>query len=342
MNNLTYNKEFILNNFAGLIKKYTGNSIDSIKDLKAHASDRMIFRIQTGGKSYIGIYNDNIRENRAFIYFSETFFKLNLKVPEIYCVSDDESFYLEEDLGDVTLYEYSQHKSFCEMKNYYRTAIEDLTVFQLNTINKIDFAHCISSKELDALIIKSDMNKFNNFFVRKFHKKNFGKLDIDDDLINVITDEFISVNSLIDKNYFMFRDFQPRNIMLKDGSLYYIDYQSGMKGPLQYDIASLLNSGSVNLKEEEKEELLDHYMNMLKRQIKIDEKIFKQKYFYYALLRIFQVLGSYGYQYEIKGNRKMLLKMNKALFNLEEIKGFINEGNMRDLVESLLTDANPD
>lgn len=338
---MIYNKEFILNSFAGLIKDYSGGTLDSVNELKADASDRKIFRIQTGGKTLIGIYNENIKENRAFIYFSRIFIELKFKVPKIHCVSDDESFYLEEDLGDITLFGFSQDKSYLEMKNYYRNAIEDLTGFQLNAKDKIDFTHCVSSKELDSVIINSDINKFYNFFVKKFHKKNTGKTVVDENIIQEIKDEFISINSLIDNNYFMYRDFQPRNIMIKDGSLHYIDYQSGMKGPLQYDIASLLNSGSVSLKEEEKEELLDYYMNLLKKRIKIDEKVFKQVYFYYALLRIFQVLGSYGYQYEIKGNRKMLLKMKKALYNLEEIKCFISKNKMRDLIESLLEDANP-
>lgn len=317
-------------------------SIDSVQELKADASDRKIFRINTGHETHIGIYNENVKENRAFISFSKTFKELSFNVPQIYCVSEDEFFYLEEDLGDMTLFRFSHEKNYTELVKYYHKAIEDLIGFQLNAIDKIDYNLCVSSKELDDVIIKSDLSKFYNYYIKKYYKEKPGSNDIDVSLIHGITEKFTSLNTNTDKNFFMYRDFQPRNIMLKGDSLYYIDYQSGMRGPLQYDLASFLYSGSVFLKEEEKEELLDYYLEIINKQIKIDENGFRETFYYYALLRIFQVLGSYGYQFEKKGDMKMLSKMKKALYNLEEIKGFIGESKMKNFIEGLLSDVNSD
>ncbi|MBV6479232.1 MAG: hypothetical protein HGGPFJEG_02003 [Ignavibacteria bacterium] len=337
-----YNTEYILNSFAWLIKDWLDAEIDSVKELKADASDRKIYRLISGSKSFIGVFNENVKENRAFIYFSKLFHDLKLNVPEIHCVSADENFYLEEDLGDTTLFGFSINKSYSELTKYYRQAVKDLIGFQLNTKDHIDYSYCIGKGGLDSSIINSDLNKFYNYFVKKFHKKKSGKIEIEYNQITELSEIFSNVNEQTEKSFFMYRDFQPRNIMLRNEKLYYIDYQSGMKGPLQYDLVSFLYSGSVFLKEEEKEELLDYYLLQISNKIKLDTPQFRNTFYYYALLRIFQVLGSYGYQYEQKNNKNMLLKMKKALSNLDEMKKSFKNKKVSDFVESLLANANPD
>ena len=117
----------------------------------------------------------------------------------------------------------------------------------------------------------------------------------------------------------MYRDFQPRNIIISENELFYIDYQSGRKGPLQYDVASFLYSGSITLSRNEKNNLLNYYLKELSKYIKIDNSKFKKTFYYFAFIRLLQVLGSYGYTYNKTRDKKYFEKMNKANKKIIEI-----------------------
>ena len=134
----------------------------------------------------------------------------------------------------------------------------------------------------------------------------------------------------------MYRDFQPRNILVKNDKLFYIDYQSGRKGPLQYDVASLLYSGSHNLNEKEKYYLLDKYIKRLRRKIKFDKKEFLNHYYYFVMIRLLQVLGSYGLLYYKTDNIYYIKKIMKAITNLKSILSKIKDNKLKEFIKIIL------
>lgn len=325
---MSYKNEIILNSFQEMIFSKFGKNLDSINELKADASDRKIYRLFSNSNSFIGIYNENIKENRAFINFTNTFLRLGFNVPVIISKSDDNLFYIEEDLGDITLFKFSSTTDKIALNNYYKNALRDLIRFQLDAKDEIDYSYCYQTKAFNQELLMYDFKKFDDYFNRSFLKKN-----LKDEVISNIFLDLSAVTSKAENNFFLFRDFQPRNIMIKNDELYYIDYQSGRKGPLQYDLASFLYSGSISLTDEERNSLIDYYVKELNKIIKYDEDKFRFSFYYFAFARIIQVLGSYAYQYETRNDKKMVKKIFKAINNLKSLEGKITNSEINNFIE---------
>ncbi|MBS1518724.1 MAG: hypothetical protein JSS91_11610 [Bacteroidetes bacterium] len=327
---MDYNREYLFNVFQQLVFAEFNENISKIDILNADASERNIFRIITDSRSLIGIFNRHIEENKAFISFSESFRKAGLNVPVIYSVSDDSQIYLEEDLGNMTLHKYSQNASAEDNIVYFKKAIEDLFEFQTKGIKCIDFDHCYQTKEFSEEVIHKDFSNFEKYYLNIFRKGNTaGKYC--DKVKEILT----AVNSGTDGNYFLYRDFQTRNIMINENRLYYIDYQSGRRGPLHYDPASFLYSGSIYISESERQMLLNHYMDLAEMKLGINRKKFEREFYYFALMRLIQILGSYGITYEKKKSGKVLEKIPKALLNLNSLKARIEEKTVLKFIGSI-------
>jgi len=327
---MSYKREIILNNFQALIFSKFGTNLDSINELKADASERKIYRLFSNGNSFIGIYNENVKENLAFINFTNTFVKLGFKVPVIINVSGDNLFYVEDDLGDTTLFKFSISTDKMTIKNYYKNALADLIRFQVDARDEIDYSYCFQTKAFSPEVLMYDFKKFNDYFNRIFLKNN-----LTNDVINNIFIDLSGVISKAENHFFLYRDFQPRNIMIKNNELYYIDYQSGRRGPLQYDVASFLYSGSINLKDEERNDLINYYLNELNKSVKYDKMEFKFYFYYFAFARIIQVLGTYGYQYETRNDKEMIKKVSKALNNLKSLESKIDDSEIQSFIEKV-------
>jgi len=327
---MSYKREIILNAFQELIFDKFKTNIDSITELKADASDRKIYRIFSGNKSYIGINNDNPDENAAFIGFGKTFLELGLNVPEIYNVSEDNLFYIERDLGDMTLHKYSLDADKEKSDKLYKTALSDLIKFQINTKDKIDYTICYQTQIFDNEVLRSDVKKFSYYFVDSFAKEKINEKEIDE-IIEILSKKIINT----DCNYFLYRDFQPRNIMLFDDKLFYIDFQSGRKGPLQYDPASFLYSGSIYITDAERLSLLEHYERELKYFINYDAEEFRYYFYYFAFARLLQAIGSYAYIYKKRNDVKMKDKILTAIQKMKGLYEFIHEENIKKFIMKL-------
>lgn len=313
---MSYQNEIVLYQFQELFFNHFGKSIEKIEHLKADASNRKIYRLISGYNSCVAVWNENVPENKAFIGFSKGFKSGGLNVPEIYNESYDSKFYLLEDLGDTTLFKAKETFSSKDLKHiyYYQLALKQLKELQYEGLNYIDLNLCYETKEFDIQQMKMDEEKFSNYYLAYFDEPS--KYE------KILTPAFEYINSKLvsaDNNFFMFRDFQPRNIMLKNDSLYFIDYQSGRKGPIQYDLASFLYSGSIDLNEEEREFLLKSYLNDLK--YRTDKKEFMNLFKFFVLIRLIQVLGSYGFSYYQKKEKKYIEKIDKALVNMKSLLG---------------------
>ncbi|MBI5402385.1 MAG: phosphotransferase [Ignavibacteriae bacterium] len=315
-----------------LFRKYFFEAPDSIKRITGGVSGRLIYKIKSKNYTCIGVHNAKLPENRAFIEFSKSFGKSGLPVPQIYCVSDNPEYYLEEFLGEKSLFELTANNILKGGEKYkmYRQALKDLIRFQLTGKDIINYRLCYETRSFDKEQIYFDFDKFNNFFLRKFAHHKFTEKDLSEikkKIFRKLTEE--------KNDFFMYRDFQPRNIMYDDGKLSYIDYQSGRKGPLHYDLASFLYSGSIHIDMLRRKVLLNYYLSEIGKYKKIDSGKFRKSFYNFALIRLIQVLGSYGYLYEKNKDRTALKKINKAQKYLKSIIPFLDDKDIRRFAESI-------
>jgi aminoglycoside/choline kinase family phosphotransferase len=306
----------VINQIEKLYKSWANEEALSVLPLTASGSNRKYFRITGKEKSAIGVFNQDKKENAAFISFTKHFIKRGLNVPKIFAQQLKENIYLLEDLGDKTLYslvekEKGDYKLSEKILGYYKDALSQLIRFQIDGGKGLDYSLCYPRNKFDKQSILWDLNYFKYYFL-KLANIPFDEQMLEDDF-NSFTKFLLSTDS----KYFMYRDFQSRNIMVHNNQLYFIDYQGGRKGALQYDVASLLFQAKINLSSEGRAELLDHYLAELKKCIKITTKDFMKHYYGYVLIRIFQTLGAYGFRGYYENKSHFLLSIPYALNNLQ-------------------------
>ena len=206
---------------------------------KLGGSGRHIVRLFGKEISAIGVLHNVREENVAFIEFSRHFRRHGLPVPEIFADDLEHGAYIEEDLGDTTLYEFlSVNRTGAQIAapviEAYRKAIGLLPRFQIEAGRDLNYRVCYPRDSFDHRSIAWDLNYFKYYFLR-LAEIPFNEQALEDDF-DRLTNFLLSA----DQNYFLYRDFQSRNIMLREGQPYFLDYQGGRRGALQYDVASLL------------------------------------------------------------------------------------------------------
>ncbi|MFA7360945.1 MAG: phosphotransferase [Candidatus Kapaibacterium sp.] len=318
--------EKILNQF----KSAFPEEVVSFHKLKRGVSDKLIIRISTTNSSIIGVYNENIKENEAYIGFTNVFNRLKLNTSEILHVSSDRKIYFAKDLGKETLYDIlSRYSVRSELIQIYKRVIEYLVKFQVLGADTINFKLCSETITFDHEQIKHDAEKFNKYFLIRYLQKEANILD--DKVLNDIMDLTINVSG----NYFMYRDFQPRNIIIRNNEPYFVDYQSGRLGSPQYDLISFLYSGSIDITDDERNVLKSYFYEEFTKYNKLDKEVFFNSLDYFALLRIIQVLGSYSYSYFEKKNLNVLSKIPVAINNLQTLNLNNNLDNLRKQITEL-------
>src|SRR5580658_7980378 len=250
-------------------------------------SGRAIVRLTSGRLSAIGILYPVLEENVAFIEFSRHFRRHGLPVPEIYAEDLSQGAYLEEDLGDTTLFEFlSQNRAGEKIApqavEAYRKVVAELPRFQIEAGRDLNYKVCYPRGSFDRQSISWDLNYFKYYFLR-LAGISFNEQALEDDF-DGLTNFLLS--ALCD--YFLYRDFQSRNIMLRDGQPFFLDYQGGRKGALQYDIASLLYDAKADLTPELRQQLLDLYIDKLGGVIELEREAFLHHYYSYVYVRIVQ------------------------------------------------------
>ncbi len=301
-----------------IYRDFFGREAVSLEPLYSHGSDRDMIRIySSGNSSVIGIYNENTEENNAFVQFSKYFKSQGLNVPEIFFVSDDKKSYLMEDLGDTTLFKkISEDEERFGSRNIelYKKAIENLVKFQTGAGKSVDYSICYQFNEFGRENIIFDLKYFRERFLNYFYKGETDEQSLSRDL-DYLTGKLLEEP----RSNFLYRDFQSRNIMLYKEDLYFIDYQSGRKGALQYDIASLLYDARADLPQELREELLEYYLIEAKKTAEVDAARFRHYFWYFAMVRILQAMGAYGFLGIAKGKKRFLESIPFALKNINFI-----------------------
>jgi len=279
------------------------------------ASGRKILRLSTATHRAIGVLYNVREENIAFLEFSKHFRRHGLPVPEIFAEDLDHGAYLEEDLGDTTLFEFlTKNRTATTIApqaiEAYRKVVAILPRFQVEAARDLNYSVCYPNPSFDRQSIAWDLNYFKYYFLR-LAGIPFNERALEDDFSR-LTDFLLTAP----RDYFLYRDFQSRNILLHNGNPFFVDYQGGRKGALQYDIASLLYDAKADLPPELRQQLLDHYLDTLANFIPLDRPAFLQHFYPYVYIRIMQALGAYGFRGFYERKPHFLQSVPYALKNL--------------------------
>ncbi|HET9746289.1 MAG TPA: RNase adapter RapZ [Chitinophagaceae bacterium] len=308
--------QHIIQSIHDLYQKYRGKKAASVDVLPQSGSERRYFRIhEDDNQTIIGTYGANIKENETFIYFSKNFYDKQLPVANILAISEDRMYYLQEDFGDISLIDRLESEGYTDdIYKLFQKSLQTLANLHVKGDKGLDYDRCLTNKEFGRQAIMADLLYFKYYFLDAL-RKPYDKQKLIDDyeaLSNYLTHT--------EYKYFMFRDFQSRNIMVKsDDSIHFIDYQGGMKGAPQYDVASMLWQARANLNDEWKEKLLNDYIDELEKIIKskVNRSVFKSQYNGYVMIRLLQVLGAYGFRGLFERKAHFLTSIPLALTNLK-------------------------
>jgi aminoglycoside/choline kinase family phosphotransferase len=304
-----------------LFEQHFHSPVERVQPLQGQlgGSGRKIIRLSSEKLSAIGILYDVREENVAFLEFSRHFRRRGLPVPEIYAEDLSRGAYLEEDFGSTTLFEFlSDHRDGAtiapEAVEAYRKVVAVLPRFQVEAGRDLNYKVCYPRASFDRQSIAWDLNYFKYYFLR-LAGIPFNEQALERDFSR-LTKLLLSAS----RDYFLYRDFQSRNIMLRkslnEDQPFFLDYQGGRKGALQYDIASLLYDAKADLPPDLRQQLLDHYLDSLSGFLDLDRSKFMQYYYAYVYVRIMQALGAYGFRGFYERKEHFLQSVPYALKNI--------------------------
>lgn len=286
--------------------------------VRADGSNRRIYRLSAGGRTAIGVLHDDVKENRAFIEFSRHFRKEKVPVPEIYGEDPSGAAYLEEDLGDTTLFQFLSKRRTAqgfpgEVVAAYREVVRWLPRIQIVAGRGLDYRYCYPRASFDRQSMLWDMNHFKYYFL------TLGNIPFHEERLEEDFSAFADYLLAADREFFLCRDFQSRNVMLKDGEPFFIDYQNGRRGALQYDVASLLYDAKADVPFELRDELLELYLREAAKHARVDEEEFLKFFPGFVLIRIMQAMGAYGLRGFHEKKPLFLQSIPYAIRNIESL-----------------------
>jgi aminoglycoside/choline kinase family phosphotransferase len=282
---------------ATCFQEVTGSPPVAISPLRPHASERRIYRLRSGSTTLVGVVNPSRQENDAFVSLARHFKARGLPVPTIHAYRPEQGVYLEDDLGEVTLLDLLKAERARTGEEFpataeavYRKVLSFLPRFQIEAAKTLDFSICLGSDNFFSQTLRNDMNSFATELVRRLHP-GFETAELEGDFAPLI-----AYLKRAKGGFFLYRDFQSRNIMLVRDEPVFIDFQSGLKGPLQYDVISLLYQSSAQIPETNRQSLVEVYLDAVSKHIECDREDFFRYYPAFIISRMLQVLGVYGRQ----------------------------------------------
>ena len=300
-----------------------GETPNEILPIAESGSARKYFRVITDNKSLIGTYSSNIEENEAFLTFSKHFHDLGLNVPEVFVVNAERTCYLQSDFGDDNLFAHVQRELIANggpstvsgtLFSLYKKALSHLVKLQVLGHQGLDYSKAYPTERFDRQAIIDDLNYFKYYFVKPHEEIDFNETRLGKDF-----EAFANFVSQAPCDFFMYRDFQSRNIMVKDGELYFIDFQGGRKGPLNYDVVSLLYQVKAQIPQATRNELIEYYKAELSRYMSPEAVQFDTYQPYFVYLRLMQVLGAYGFRGLIQKKSHFIESIPYALREIEAL-----------------------
>ncbi len=301
-----------------LFESYTGQPLSQVQEFPTSGSHRRYFRLSGGPQSLIGVVGTSQQENHAFIALSRHFRSKGLHVPAVLAVSEDGLAYLQEDLGDQVLFDLLAHgreNGFYSApeKQLLLQTIRQLPRLQFLGGEGLDWSVCYPQEAFDARMVDFDLNYFKYCFL-KATGLEFNEIQLQEDF-----EQFKADLLLEQDNTFLYRDFQARNVMIKDGEPWFIDYQGGRRGPIYYDVASFIWQARSRFPEQLKQELIDAYLDALQEFKQVDKEQFRSRLRLFVLFRTLQVLGAYGFRGYFEKKPHFLSSIPYALQNLRTL-----------------------
>ena len=313
-----FNRQYMAKDIKDLYKSAFGRSPQSVVRLTGDGSNRVYYRLSSSDGSVIGAMGTSSDENRAFVALAHAFEKSGVPAPKVLAVSGDDLCYLQEDLGDDSLY--SSLKSAREAGRFEVNEIRLLckTISQLPHIQfrvpqYFDFSRCYPVSDFNERTVMWDLNYFKYCFL-----KGVG-VEFNESLLE---DEFDRLTALLlsdNDNVFLYRDFQSRNVMLKDGNPYFIDFQGGRRGPIYYDVASFVGQSRAKYTAEAVSAMLDAYIDALGEYKTVDKEHFMCMLRLFRIFRLLQNLGAYGYRGLFERKKAFIESIPAALAQLGDL-----------------------
>jgi aminoglycoside/choline kinase family phosphotransferase len=308
--------ENTVDKLSDLFVKHFAEKVTEVITIPPSGSTRRYYRLASDNHTAIGTFGDNREENEAFFAYTKHFNQLDLNVPKLFIISDDKLHYLQEDVGKQSLYELlpDENGSFNDdLINLYKRSLDELAQLQINGGKKLDYSVAYPRSTFDKTSMLWDCNYFKYYFLKPTN------IPFDEQALEEDFEKLTNYLSAEKSDYFLFRDFQSRNIIITNNEPYFIDYQGGRRGVLQYDLASLLFQAKADIPYKIREELLDYYISIAEKLTKIDSPQFKSYYYAFVLIRHIQVLGAYGLRGLIERKEHFLSSIPFALKNIEWI-----------------------
>lgn len=314
-------KQSIMERLLQLYTKWAGEKPAEVKLMAGAGSNRAYYRFfSSEGKTVVGVIGTSVDENRAFIYLSSHFRIRELHVPQVLAVSQDGLCYLQTDLGNCSLFDAlanGRSKGGLYDENevgFLKRTIKALPGIQIAGAEGLDFSQCYPQSEMDETTVFFDLNYFKYCFLKATYV-DFHEIKLEEDFRRMAKD--LTSGGL---SGFLYRDFQARNVMLDaDGQPWFIDYQGGRKGPVEYDVASFLWQASAHYSSQLREMLIDEYLDALEKYVEVDRDEFKRRLALFVLFRTMQVLGAYGFRGYFERKKHFLDSIVPAIDNLRQL-----------------------
>ncbi|MFK5857596.1 MAG: RNase adapter RapZ [Bacteroidota bacterium] len=305
-----------IQNIKSLLKKNGYPDDYQVIPMPSSGSNRVYYRVKFTDinvpSSLIASYNDDVSENIAHNSFTLHFRSLGLNVPEIYAHDKGFKYFLIQDLGESTLFDMLKVDRNRALK-YYENVIDDLVDFQVEGIKNLDLDVAYPTKAFDKRSIMWDLNYFKYYFVKPHN------IIFNEDLLQNDFEEFVDLLLNTDLNYFNYRDFQARNIMIYNDEPWYIDFQGGRRGSLQYDLVSLLYQAKANLSDDTRQHLYSQYIKTLDTKLKGSKLAFEKLYPSFIYFRLMQVMGAYGFRGLVQRKAHFLQSIPMVINSLYDI-----------------------
>lgn len=306
-----------MNNF---FTAYFGGKPYSCEPLQGSGSNRRYYRLMAEGRSCMGVIGTDARENMAFITLAGHFRSKGINVPQVYAVSEDGLTYIQEDLGDRLLSDDvaaalkdGGHRPETPLTDLLCRTMSLLPSIQFKGAEGLDFSVCYPQPAFDRRMIMFDLNYFKYCFLKPSGLE-FDEVLLQDDF------ECLAQDLLKDcGDTFLYRDFNARNVMLRDGEPYFIDFQGGRKGPIYYDVASFVWQSRARYPQWLKAKMIDCYLEALKEYADIDRGVFDERLRLFVLFRTLQVLGAYGFRGLVEQKAQFVVSIVPALADLREL-----------------------
>lgn len=305
-----------MNRLVQLYKERFSEEPSSVAPITGSASNRQYYRLSGGGLTCVGVIGTDATENASFLSLASHFRSKGINVPEVLAVSDDGMAYLQEDLGGAVLFDlYKSAAPSQDVEELLCRTMATLPKIQFDGADGFDFDKCFSVKRFDSRLVMFDLNYFKYCFLKPSGLE-FNEVLLQDDF------ERLAYDLLAENAYngcFLYRDFNSRNVMVRNGEPCFIDFQGGMQGPIYYDVASFIWHARSGYPEQLKQRMLSSYLEALKEYVQVDEAAFRTQLRKFVLFRSLQVLGAYGFRGLVEQKAKFITGIPAALSALSEI-----------------------